>query len=112
MAFRETWVKYRAGDGVVRVRVDAVAWFGRLGRLERPGAPMADVGVGLGGFVGHGVRVVGVSRAGAVGRREVACGGDAGRGDEVGGRCGEVAGGVGDVGQADGDVVAVDEGDV
>lgn len=73
---------------------------------------MADVGVGLRGFVGHGVRGIGVVGACAVGRGEVAGCGDAGGRDEVGGRRGGVAGRVGDVLQADRDVVAVDEREV
>lgn len=75
----ETRVKYGPGDVVVRVRVDAVARFRRLGGLQRPRAPVADVDVGLGGLVGHGVGGVGVvSRACAIWRGEVAGGGDAG----------------------------------
>lgn len=114
LAGGEARVEDGARDVVVRVGVDAVAGLGRRGRLEVPGAPVADVGARLAGLVGHGVGGVGVEDgAGAVGRGEVAGGGDAGRGDEVGGRGGGVdGGGVGDVLEAERDVVAVDDGDV
>lgn len=116
MARRQARVEDGPRDAVVRVGVDAGAGLGGLRPLEGPGAPVADAGAGLRGFVGHGVGGVGVGGAGAGGRREVAGGGDAGGRDEVGGgRRGGVdggGGGVGDVGEPDGEVVAVDEREV
>lgn len=113
LARRQARVEGRPRHAVVRVRVDAVAGLGRLGRLQVPRAPVADARARLRRLVGHRVRGVGVpGGAGAVGRGEVARGGDARRRDEVRGRRGGVGGRVGEVLEPERDVVAVDDGDV
>lgn len=113
LAGREAWVKDGPGDAVVWVRVDTCAWLRRGWGLEGPRTPVADVGVGLGTLVGHGiccVCVVGGSRA--VGGGEVALCGDAGGRDEVGRWCGAVGSWVGEVFEAKRDIVPVHEGNV